>query len=374
MAQKNSLQVHRSVWEERRDIPLTILAWFAVVAIIFVLLSHIGHTIFLLAIAAILAYALVPAVIFFSRFLPRYLAIILVYILVMFGLGFIVYLTLDTAVNQVGLLIKTVQTFLTPKGEQSVSPLIFSLQNAGLSHEQIADASHQITSQLEQLSSGIIPFLHDFFNSVIDIFITAILSIYLLMDGERLVNWVKKNMPVSQRGRLQFFLNTLQRIVGGYIRGQFLLSVIIGVLVGIGMFLFQIPYAVLLGLLAFILSFIPILGTFISGAACVLVALTKGWFIAVLVLIYFIVIHVIEGDILGPRIVGRALGLHPVISILAVITGSELFGIGGALFSAPIAGVVQAFLVATWSEWKMLNPEHFTDEKKKMSKKITKLL
>ena len=161
-------------------------------------------------------------------------------------------------------------------------------------------------------------------NSFLDFFIVSVLSIYLIIDGSRLVSWIKKNTPYSQRRRVLFSLNTLHRIVGGYIRGQFILSLIIAILVSVGMWIFQLPYAVLLGLLAFILSFIPFVGTFITGTACVLVGLTKGWVVALFVLIYFIFINVIEGNVLSPKIIGHALGLHPIISLFAVISGTCL--------------------------------------------------
>lgn len=369
-----SLSQKSSLWSIRRDIPLTILGWFAVLAIIYTILNHIGHSVFLVAIAAILAYALIPAVQFFTRFVPKVIAVIFVYTLVMFGLSFVIYLTLQTAIEQGTLLIRALQTYVTPQGNEDLSPLIRSLYQAGFNSDQIAEANRQIATQLEQLTSGIIPFINGFFTSVFDIFLITVLSIYLLLDGERIIGWLKTNMPISQKSRLQFLLNTLQRIVGGYIRGQFLMAVIIGVLVGLGMFVLQVQYPVLLGLFAFILAFIPILGTFISGAACIIVALTNGWLVALFVLIYFTLVHIFEGDYLSPRIVGKALGLHPVISILAVITGAELFGMVGALFAAPIAGVTQAFLVAVWTEWKMLNPQLFAKGRKKIINKATKLL
>lgn len=349
----------QSKWQIRRDIPLTILGWFAVIAIIFMLLSHVSNALFLLTIAGILAYALVPMVTFLDRFVPRSVGILVVYVLVIFGMGYVFYALLQIAISQFTHMIKTVEYYLIPNGSLQTSPFMISLMKAGFSYEQITEASKQIAKQLENLGSSVIPLLTGIFSSFLDFFIIAILSIYFLLDGPRMFDWLGHNMPTAQRGRYRFAIHTLEKIVGGYIRGQFILSLIIGVLVGIGMFAFQLPYAVLLGLFAFILSFIPFIGTFISGAACVLVGLTKGWFIALLVLLYYIVIHVIEGDILGPKIVGKALGLHPIISLLAVITGTELFGLRGALFSAPIAGILQALLVATWTEWKADHPDDF---------------
>jgi predicted PurR-regulated permease PerM len=120
-----------------------------------------------------------------------------------------------------------------------------------------------------------------------------------------------------------------------------------------------VPYALLLGVLAFVFGFIPVFGMLISGALCVLLAVPQGWLIAVIVLVYFVVVHVIESDIVGPRIVGQSISLHPVVSLAALIAGAELFGIGGALFASPVAGVLQALLIAIWLEWRATHPHHF---------------
>src|SRR5205085_2699639 len=134
------------------------------------------------------------------------------------------------------------------------------------------------------------------------------------------------------------------------------------------------PYALLLGVLAFILEFIPVLGTLISGAICVLLALTQGWVVAIIVLAYFVFVHIIEGDVVGPRIVGKAIGLHPVISIAALIAGSELFGIWGALLASPVAGLLQALVVALWTDWRQTHPEHFEQAKQQVADKVDESL
>src|SRR5207253_7142785 len=141
-------------------------------------------------------------------------------------------------------------------------------------------------------------------------------------------------------------------------------------LVGVGMQIIGVPYALLLGVLAFVFAFIPVLGTLISGAICLLLALTQGWVIAVIVLIYFVVVHVLEGDIVGPRIVGKTIGLHPVVSLAALIAGAELFGIAGALLASPVAGVLQALLIAIWLEWRVAHPKDFQRAKDNISEKL----
>jgi predicted PurR-regulated permease PerM len=114
----------------------------------------------------------------------------------------------------------------------------------------------------------------------------------------------------------------------------------------------------------------PIIGTLISGSICVLLALTKGWILAIIVSAYFIIVHILEGDVVGPRIVRKSIGLHPVVSLFALVAGGELFGIWGALFALPVAGVIQALLVAIWSEWRETHPEEFQETKNKVAGKL----
>jgi predicted PurR-regulated permease PerM len=243
------------------------------------------------------------------------------------------------------------------------------------SHQvSIVSARDQVVASIEGFAGSVVPLLTGLVGAVLDVVLVAVLSIYLLADGARVSDWLRRNMPQQQQGRMKFLLDTLQRVVGGYIRGQLLLCGLIGLLVGVGMQVIGVPYALLLGVLAFVLEFIPVLGTLVSGAICVLLALTRGWVIALIVLVYFVVVHVIEGDVVGPRIVGKAIGLHPVVSLAALIAGAELFGITGALFASPVAGILQALLVAIWVEWRLAHPKEFQRAKDDLAEKVEELV
>ncbi len=361
-----------SVWARRRDIPIAILAWTALAAVILWGAGHIASTILLLVLAALLAYALAPGVKLLERVMPRFLAILIMYIVVLGVVSLLIYFVVSTAVQQVGTLSTFAQYWLTPKSNGQLTPLEQFLQSFGISQSQIVTVRNQIISSVEGIASSTIPLLTGFFSFLLDVVVVAVLSIYFLIDGSRITTWFRTNMP--QAAQANFLLDTLQRVVGGYIRGQVLLSLLIGILVGGGLTVFHVPYALLLGVLAFILEFIPILGTLVSGLICTVIALTQGWLIALGVLIYFIVVHVLEGDIIGPRIVGKAVGLHPIVSIAALIAGAELFGIVGALFASPLAGVLQALLIALWIHWRETRPEEFAEAKAGVADRIAESL
>lgn len=361
-------------WTKRRDIPLAILAWAGVVVLAIWATSYIARVLLLLIIAALLAYAIVPLVTMFERIMPRFLAIIMAYLLVISAIGALLYFATRVAIDQFASLTGFINSLLTPSYSGNPGPIEKFLRSFGISQSQITSIRNHIITQVETVIGSIVPLLTGFFNVLLDISLVAILSVYLLIDGTRVTNWLRSSLPRQQQGRVHFLLDTLQQVVGGYIRGQLLLCSLIGLLVGAGMAIIGVPYAFLLGLLAFVLEFIPIFGTIISGAICVLLALTQGWLIAIIALIYFIVVQIIESNIAGPRIVGKAVGLHPVISIIALTVGGELFGLWGILLASPIVGVLQAFLIAIWSEWRETHPKDFQAAKNTVAHKVGEMV
>jgi predicted PurR-regulated permease PerM len=345
-------------WARARDIPLAILGWALVIFIAFWAAGHIIGTLLVLAIAALIAYALAPIASLLRRWIPWPLAIAIVY-LVFIGLVALLFsIIIDTIIQQAGSLAERVQLLLTP-GSSDNSALVDLQHQLGITDQQIDDFRNTLFGQLTGFAHDVLPVLTGVAGGIVNTIVTLIISVYFVANAPRVGLWLRSGLPMRVRPRAVFVLDTTNRVIGGYIRGQLTLSALVGVLVGASMYVLAIPYAILLGFMAFVLEFIPFLGVLISGAACVLVALTQGFIKALIVLAVFVIIHIIEGDVVGPRIVGSAIGLHPVISIIALIAGAELFGLWGALFAAPIAGVVQAVTVAFWREWKLTHPEQF---------------
>jgi len=355
----------------RLALPITILAWFGVIISVLWGMSHVVHTVLILVIASLIAFALFPAVNTLARIMPRGIALFIVYIVFVGVLGFLGYFVVNTAIVQSGQLVKYLQLQLTAGPNGQTAPLIQTLQGWGLPTSQITNIGQQLVGQLENLSQGVLPAVILFLSTAFDVIIVLILSIYLQLSGIRMRQWFEKNVPIVQRDRTLFVIDTVQQVAGGYIRGQVTLALITGTLVTITLLAFNVPYAILLGLLAFVLDFIPVLGSLISGIISIIVALSVGWLVAVGVLVAFVGIHLLDGYVLGPRIVGGALGLNPLVIFVALLIGAELFGIWGALLAAPSAGVVQAFAITLWQDWRRVHPDQFPAPKDLLSAATT---
>jgi predicted PurR-regulated permease PerM len=356
-----------SLWTRRLIILLTILAAIGLAVLLLWGASYIITALLIFIVASLIAYAIIPVVELFQRVMPRALAIVAVYVIVFVLLGLIIYFIIKTMVAQLSTLANSIVQLLEPGKNGQDSPLVRILLDIGISRGQIDSVAQQLSTQLTNfagiVATGILPILGGVASTLVNMLLTVVISIYLLVDGSRAIKWLRYRTPVSQQGNINSFFTALQHVVGGYIRGQITLSLIIGTIVGVGMAALGLSsYAILLGVLSFVTEFIPVLGTIICGVAAVLLALTQGWLTAILVLAYFVLVHIFEGYILAPRLIGKAVGLHPVVSLLALTIGGELFGAWGAIFASPLAGLLQAFAVALWINYRRTHSDEFPVE------------
>ena len=356
-----------SAWARRLLFLRIILITVLLIGILFWLSSKVIVVLLILLVAALLAYAVVPVIDRLHRIMPRVLAMVLVYLVAIAVFGLLAYLAVKTLIPQLDSLVQSVQTFVTPGSNGQESPLDQTLKSLGIMQSQINSATKQVQSQLSTISTDVANGAEQLVGGLIsagfNILITVVVSVYLLVDGYRFGNWLIGSSPLSQRGWIALVLEILQRVVGGYIRGQIIMSSCMGVLQFVGMAILGVPYAALIGMLAFILEFIPDIGTIITGFVAVVIALTVSWQLALITLIYTIIVDCIEGYVLSPRIMGRAVEIKPVVTLLAMIAGSEVFGIWGAILAAPTMGLIQALVGAYWQYYEKTHAQEFPLEK-----------
>ncbi|MFF3907643.1 AI-2E family transporter [Streptomyces sp. NPDC001848] len=172
------------------------------------------------------------------------------------------------------------------------------------------------------------------------ILLTMFSTLFLLYDGRRIWEWTLKLVPAAARPGVAGAGPRAWRTLTAYVRGTVLVALIDAIFIGLGIYFLNVPMAVPLAVFIFLFSFIPLVGAVASGALAVLVALvTQGVFTAIMTLIVVLAVQQIEGHILQPFILGRAVRVHPLAVVLSVTAGGMIAGIGGAVVAVPLVAV-----------------------------------
>lgn len=224
-----------------------------------------------------------------------------------------------------------------PSDWDEITTIIF--QKGGHHLPSVADFSTRLIATLFKSTVSI-------FSSLIYFLLVPILTYYFLVSFEDITKWVEDLIPYYAREPVIEKLTEIDRILAAFIRGQLTIALIMGSLYSVGFLIIGIDLAFVLGILAGILWLIPYMGTLFALVSGCLMAL--GQYGDLLHLVYVLIlaglIQVLEGYILTPRIVGQAIGLHPVVYILAIIIGANLFGFVGVLVAIPVAAILKVLL------------------------------
>lgn len=165
-------------------------------------------------------------------------------------------------------------------------------------------------------------------------------TLFLLYDGRRIWHWVLKLVPAQARPGVAGAGPRAWRTLTAYVRGTVIVALIDAIFIGLGIYFLNVPMAVPLAVFIFLFAFIPLVGAVVSGALAVVVALvTEGVFTALMVLVVVLAVQQIEGHILQPFILGRAVRVHPLAVVLSVAAGGMIAGIGGAVVAVPLVAV-----------------------------------
>ncbi|PVC89328.1 AI-2E family transporter [Streptomyces sp. CS090A] len=165
-------------------------------------------------------------------------------------------------------------------------------------------------------------------------------TLFLLYDGRRIWEWTLKLVPAAARPGVAGAGPRAWRTLTAYVRGTVLVALIDAIFIGLGLYVLNVPLAVPLAVFIFLFAFIPLVGAVVSGALAVVVALvTEGVWTALWALVVVLAVQQIEGHILQPFILGRAVRVHPLAVVLAVATGGLVAGIGGAVVAVPLVAV-----------------------------------
>lgn len=194
------------------------------------------------------------------------------------------------------------------------------------------------------VKESIVPLIHTF-SGVAEMVAVPFLTFYLLKDGRRVGGSIANYLPPAQVKRFTPFLADINGVLGGYIRGQMLISLLSGVVVFISMSIFGLPYAHILALVSALSEFVPVIGTVVATVPGTLVALSYSPILAFQVLVFYIILLKVNHNIIYPKVVGQAIKVHPLFIMVAILLFGHLFGVTGMLFAVPAVAVGRVWLL-----------------------------
>lgn len=167
-----------------------------------------------------------------------------------------------------------------------------------------------------------------------------IVTFFSLKDGDHFLDWVRRQLP-EERQELAARLSTRSwRTLGGYLRGAALLGLVEGIAIAVTIKLVGAELAIPMAVITFLAAFVPVVGAIVAGVLAVLVALaTAGGAAAIVVAVVALIVQQLDNDVLAPVVYGRALELHPVVVLLAILAGGSAFGIVGSFLAVPVVAV-----------------------------------
>ncbi|MFK4071268.1 AI-2E family transporter [Streptomyces sp. NPDC029674] len=211
--------------------------------------------------------------------------------------------------------------------EDQINDIAKSLRDAvGANTEELTSAGLEGVTVIVETLTGIL--------------LAMFSTLFLLYDGKRIWQWFLKLVPAQARPGIAGAGPRAWRTLTAYVRGTVIVAMIDAIFIGLGIYFLGVPMAVPLAVIIFLASFVPLVGAVVSGALAVVVALvTQGVFTAVMALAVVLAVQQIEGHILQPFILGRAVRVHPLAVILSVAAGGMVAGIGGAVVAVPLVAV-----------------------------------
>lgn len=270
--------------------------------------------------------------------LPRALGISLIYAGLLLIIGLVFYLIIPPIVTQFNQLVSDFP-FYTEK----ISEFLFNLKSYVASNnwlEQIKESLGATTTSLQNAASGVFTTLFDIVGGIFSLAIILVITFYMVVEQEVIRKLIWSLTPEGKQNYIMDLFNRMQQKMGLWLRGQLILCLVIFALTYVGLLILGVKYALILALIAGLTEFIPYLGPLLGAVPAVFIAFTQSPTLALFVIILYIVIQQLEGNFLVPKIMEKAVGINPIISIAVLMIGFAVGGIMGALLSIPVATAV----------------------------------
>jgi predicted PurR-regulated permease PerM len=340
-------------WVQLVLLPLALLAAWA-------LARAAGKVLLIFVVAALIALILNPAVAFLQRSrLPRGLAVLTVYLAFFLTLAGIGFLLANPIFHQVQSFTRNLPT-LVNEANHTLLDFQRSLNRNGIHWEFIKQgktALQTVQDKVAKSAGSLASFggalLSEVASAIFDLVLIFVLSVYMLLYGERIGRLVRRAMPDGDGTPADDYPTLTQHAVSRYVGGQLLFSFVMGASTGIALYIFGVlgifpageKYAVAFAMFYGVMELIPYIGPILGAAPPVIVALFTDPVSALWVALLFVGMQQLEGHVVAPQIFGHTLRINPLLVIFALLLGLQLYGVVGALVALPILAILRETFV-----------------------------
>ena len=299
-------------------------------------LDALSAMLVLIGVAFFLALGLEPAASWLvNRGLPRWAGTTVVFGVFVVAMGAFVGAAVPPLVQQAGELIRQAPIYLQQL--QDHSSVIGKLNDRFHLQQRVTDT---VNSSGGSLVNEVVTAGSAVFGAIADSLIVVVLTVYFLVDMPRIRSNLYRLIPHTRRPRAILIGDEVFAKVGAYVLGNVLISIITGTVTFVWLTALNVPYPLLLSIFTALLDLVPVVGSTIAGVVVALVALTVSLPVCIATIVFFVVVRLLEDYLLVPRIIGRAVKVPALITVVAVLLGGALLGIVGALVAIPIAAAL----------------------------------
>lgn len=311
-----------------------------IIILFFVFLYLLQDVLIIFLFAIVIASAISPFANWLDRRgFPRLWGVLLLFLIVLGLIALITSLVIPSLSADIDQLITTL-----PQVFEKVSVSLENVQQGAPTYldfvSEIQNILSGFSSYLQQSSQSIVGLVVNIFGGVISFIAILVISFYLSVTKKGVETFLGSIVPEKYESYVVDLWKRSEKKVGLWLQGQLLLALIVGLVVYVGLSLIGIKFALMLGLLAFVLEIVPIVGPVLAAIPAVILAFMQEPTLGLWVILFYVVIQQLENHILVPVVMGKTVGLNPVVVIIALLVGGQLAGIAGMILSVPVATVI----------------------------------
>lgn len=324
---------------------ISITTMIRVLLILFVLyfIYLIGDILAILFVSLILASLITPWVEWMQkRRIPRGVGVVAIYLVLFAIVGLVIYLMIPPMTEQITEFTKNYPQYV----EKAITGLDFFREKAetGGYLKDFEQGIKSLTTDLEGAVGGIFTTVSSIFGGIISLLLVLVITFYMVTEENAMKKIIWSVVPERHQPYIIQLLSRMQRKTALWLRGQIILSVIMFVVTYVGLLILGVRYALVLSLIAALTEFIPYLGPIIAAVPAVFIAFVQSPLLALLVIILYYIIQLVESNIIVPKLMHKVVGLNPIIIIVVLLVGFKLYGVVGAILAIPVATAVTVFV------------------------------